>query len=184
MFVCKVDEMMTIRMLKASEAKDFFQITEASRQSLEKWIPGIQHTQTHEDALNLILHAFELYANERGLNTGIFLEDELIGVISVNEFDWRKRVGYIGYWLSETHRGKGLMTKATKGFIHCLFKKYPLNKVEIHVARENIKSRAIPERLGFKKERIIKDAEWLKDHYVDHIIYGLFRKDWYQRSET
>ena len=55
-----------------------------------------------------------------------------------------------------------------------------LNKIEIRVATENVKSRALPERFGFKEEGVIRDAEWLYDRYVDHVVYGLLRYDFLQ----
>jgi ribosomal-protein-serine acetyltransferase len=42
-----------------------------------------------------------------------------------------------------------------------------------------MKSRAIPEKLGFVQEGITRQEEWLYDHYVDHVIYGLLAKDWH-----
>jgi ribosomal-protein-serine acetyltransferase len=53
-----------------------------------------------------------------------------------------------------------------------------LNRVEIACATENKKSQAIPKRLGFTEEGIARQAEWLYDHYVDHIVYGLLASDW------
>ena len=53
-----------------------------------------------------------------------------------------------------------------------------LNRIEIRCATQNVRSRAIPERLGFKEEGLIRDAEWLYDHYVDHIVYGMLESDW------
>jgi hypothetical protein len=38
--------------------------------------------------------------------------------------------------------------------------------------------RAVPERLGFQLEGIIRDAEWLYDHFVDHAMYAILKKDW------
>ena len=53
-----------------------------------------------------------------------------------------------------------------------------ISKVEIRVASGNINSRSIPYRLGFVEEGCIRQAEWLYDHYVDHIVYGMLVKEW------
>src|SRR3712207_8983550 len=45
-----------------------------------------------------------------------------------------------------------------------------LNRVSIACATENKKSCAIPERLGFRREGVQRQAEWLYDHFVDHVI--------------
>ena len=52
-----------------------------------------------------------------------------------------------------------------------------LNRIEIRAAIGNVKSQAIPEKLGFAKEGCVREAEWLYDHYVDHIIYGMLKSD-------
>ncbi|HVJ50737.1 hypothetical protein [Desulfitobacterium sp.] len=36
----------------------------------------------------------------------------------------------------------------------------------------------IPERLGFVKEAMIREAEWLYDHFVDHAVYGVLAREW------
>jgi len=58
------------------------------------------------------------------------------------------------------------------------FKELNLNKVEIRAALENKKSRGIPERLNFVNEGCNRQAEWLYDHYVDHVIYGMLAEEW------
>lgn len=70
------------------------------------------------------------------------------------------------------------MTKALKALIDYGFKELELNKIEISVAVENKKSRALPERFGFVEEGKIRQAEWLYDHYIDHVIYGLLATEW------
>lgn len=57
-----------------------------------------------------------------------------------------------------------------------------LHKVEIRVAVGNEKSSAIPERLGFIKEGTLRAAEWLYDHYVDHVVYGMLLTEWQQQK--
>jgi ribosomal-protein-serine acetyltransferase len=70
------------------------------------------------------------------------------------------------------------MTKACKAFVNYAIRDLKLNRVEIRVAIENTKSRAIPERLGFVQEGRIRKAEWIYDHYLDQYIYGMLAEDW------
>ena len=70
------------------------------------------------------------------------------------------------------------MTRSCKALVNFVFDEIGLNRVEIRAAVHNWKSRAIPERLGFTQEGIIRDAEWLYDHYVDHVVYGMLKREW------
>ena len=51
----------------------------------------------------------------------------------------------------------GLATKACYILIEHAFTDLKLNKVEINVATRNIRSKTVPERLGFKKEGTIRN---------------------------
>lgn len=81
-------------------------------------------------------------------------------------------------WLSNDFVGKGLATSACKQFINHAFNDLDLKKVEIIVATKNSKSKAIPERIGFKEEGIIRNDEFLNGEYHDRVIYGLLKEEW------
>ena len=70
------------------------------------------------------------------------------------------------------------VTKACRTLITYAFTELGLNKVEICCATENIRSCAIPKRLGFKQEGILRDAEWLYNHFVDHAVFGMLAREW------
>jgi ribosomal-protein-serine acetyltransferase len=53
-----------------------------------------------------------------------------------------------------------------------------LDRVVIVCATENHRSRAIPLRLGFTPEGVVRDAEWLYKQFVEHDIYALSVEDW------
>jgi ribosomal-protein-serine acetyltransferase len=59
-----------------------------------------------------------------------------------------------------------------------LFKVLNLNRVQINCNVENIRSRAIPERLGFKQEGVLREVEWLHDRFGDWAVYAMLRRDW------
>jgi ribosomal-protein-serine acetyltransferase len=80
--------------------------------------------------------------------------------------------------LDAGHQGKGIMTACCRAFIAYGFNSWKLNRVTIECATHNTRSRAIPECLGFKFEGVIREVEWLHDHYVDHAVYGLLRSDY------
>jgi len=54
----------------------------------------------------------------------------------------------------------------------------------IRVSVENRRSRAIPERLGFTQEGIIRHDEWLHERFTDTVIYGLLANEWENTKET
>ena len=50
--------------------------------------------------------------------------------------------------------------------------------MEIRCALDNAPSRAIPERLSFRLEGQLRQAEWIYDRFVDHAIYGLLAEEY------
>ncbi|MFC2948724.1 GNAT family N-acetyltransferase [Virgibacillus sediminis] len=178
MFLLEIDEEITLRDLQISDAEELFRLTDQSREYLREWLPWVDNTKNIDDSRAFIEHARKAYAERKGLTCGIFYQGKLVGTVAFNSFDWLNRIGYIGYWLAPDQQGRGIMTKVCRALIHHAFYVLELNKVDIRAAYENKKSRAIPERLGFVKEGQIRQAEWLYDHYVDHVIYGMLAREW------
>jgi ribosomal-protein-serine acetyltransferase len=49
--------------------------------------------------------------------------------------------------------------------------------VEVRAAPENRRSRAIPERLGFREEGQLREAERVKGRYLDSVVYGMLASE-------
>ena len=117
-----------------------------------------------------------LAANDNFLKNSLILgirEDKrLIGTISFNKIDWIKKEAEIGYWIDEEMQGNGIITKSCSSLVDLGLNDLKLKKILISCSTENIKSQAIPKRLGFYKEGIVKDKEFLYDHYVDHVLFS------------
>jgi ribosomal-protein-serine acetyltransferase len=43
---------------------------------------------------------------------------------------------------------------------------------------ENRRSRAIPERLGFRQEGTLRQAELVDARYLDSVMYSMLAADW------
>lgn len=67
----------------------------------------------------------------------------------------------IGYYLAEDFQKKDIMTKCTKALIRYVYEEYDINRIKIRMSTKNKKSRAIPVRLGFTQEGILRNNERL-----------------------
>ncbi|HEY2492416.1 MAG TPA: GNAT family protein [Paenibacillus sp.] len=101
-----------------------------------------------------------------------------MGSIGFLYLDQENKKTEIGYWLGKEYEGNGLITKSIKVLINYAFEELKLNKIEIGVATDNLKSRAIPEKLGFKREGELRDYEYINGRFLDRIIYGLKANEW------
>jgi ribosomal-protein-serine acetyltransferase len=99
-------------------------------------------------------------------------------VIGYHTVDWSNRSTRIGYWLDEGHQGGGTMTAAVRLLVDHALTVWRLNRVEIRAAMENRRSRAIPERLGFREEGVHRQAEQVGGRYLDSVAYSMLAADW------
>lgn len=178
MFTYKMNEKIELKMLTPQDTEPLFMLTDQSRASLKEWLPFIDYTKTSADTASFITATMKQFSDNNGFQAGIWYEGKLAGVIGFHKIDWNNQSTSIGYWLGKGFEGSRLMTQSVKAFVNHAIVELGLNRVEIRAAVKNKKSRAIPERLGFTEEGCIRQAEWLYDHYVDHVVYGILAEDW------
>ncbi|MEQ6388375.1 GNAT family protein [Bacillaceae bacterium S4-13-58] len=178
MFVMKIDEELSLKLPQNKDATKLFSVIDKNREYLKPWLAWLDGTTSVIDTKNFIKIGQKNYAEQRSMTTLILYRGEIIGVAGYNEIDWVNKITYLGYWLDSDFQGLGIMTKVARALTTNVFQELGLHKVEIRVAKANQKSRAIPERLGFVKEGTLRQVEWLYDHYVDHVVYGMLAEGW------
>ena len=178
MFEEPIDDAVRLRTLREEDAEELFQVVDANRAHLREWLPWLDANTTSKDSLAFIQATLRQEAANQGFTCAIVLQGRLAGVVGYHPIRWNNRSVEIGYWLARDAVGRGIMTKCCRRLITHAFDGYGLNRVQIPAAVGNGRSRAIPERLGFQLEGTIRDAEWLYDHFVDHALYAMLRRDW------
>jgi ribosomal-protein-alanine N-acetyltransferase len=83
--------------------------------------------------------------------------------------------------LAESHHGRGLGTRAVSLLVDKLFTDTDLERLYALVAAENTPSCRLLERLGFKREGLMREHYVIQGARVDEIIYGLMRREWTPR---
>lgn len=178
MCIYKIDDVTELRLLEEQHAEDLFALTDKNRAYLREWLPWLDNNKFLSNTQKFIKSAIEQLSNNNGFKTGIWFKNQLAGIIDYHGIDWANKTTSIGYWIGASYQGHGLVTKACRYLVNHAFIEFKLNRIEIRCAAENKKSRAIPEKLGFTQEGILRQAEWLYDHYVDLVVYGMLASDW------
>jgi ribosomal-protein-serine acetyltransferase len=173
-----VEPDLELRPLDERDVGALFALTDANRAALREWLPWLDGVRSPEDTRAFVATAQRRLGQREGLDAGIRAAGTLIGVISYHRISWSHRSTEIGYWLGAAWQGRGLMTRACRALTAHALRELGLNRVEIRCATGNRKSRAIPERLGFAREGTLRQAEWLHDHFVDLVVYGMLAREW------
>ena len=101
--------------------------------------------------------------------------NKFIGTIGYNS--WNNRRAEISYDLMRDHWRKGIMTKALNNALVFGFKNMDLMRIEARTMLENIPSQKILEKVGFKKEGILRSYRIIRGEPTDVLIYSLVRSD-------
>ena len=150
---------------------------EANRAYLARWMPWAA-AQTRESTVEFIRSARRQAAADDGFQAALTCDGAIIGVVGFHSVNWQHGSTTIGYWLDERHQGGGLMTRAVRALVDLAFGEWGLHRVEIRAAIDNDRSRAIPERLGFREEGVQREAEQIGERYNDLAVYGLLAPEW------
>lgn len=180
--IIKINPDLYLRTVTLEDANNVFALTDKSRLYLREWLPWLDFTKEEADTSAYIEGCLKGQEAQTSLSFVIVFHDEIVGIAGFNTINPSNKIAAIGYWLSEGAQGHGIMTKTVQALLQYAFVVLQLNKVEIRAAVDNAKSRTIPERLGFTTEGTIRAAEWLYDHFVDHVVYGMLASEWQDKK--
>ena len=185
----QIDRELRVRPLGTGDAEALFRAVDASREHLRRWLPWLDAMRSIDDERAFLAHVEDWHAAGTAMVCGIFTgnddgdDGEIAGVIGFNAIDRAARHAAIGYWLGGRFTGRGIMTRCCAALLDFAFCEMELDSVDIRAATENLASRSIPERLRFHRGQLIRSAEWLYDHHVDHVYYVLTADVWRRRKQ-
>jgi ribosomal-protein-serine acetyltransferase len=181
MFSRVVDAEIMLMSLEEKHAGELFRLVDGNRAYLRQWLPWLDSNTSVTDNEEFIRRSHERFSKREGVTAGIWYKGALAGVISFVSLDMANRSGVIGYWLAAEHQGKGLATRACAALIDYGFEDLCLNRIVIRAATDNRRSLAVPQRLGFTREGVERQAEWVNDRFLDLVVFSLLRDEWLNR---
>lgn len=174
----RVDHRLSLRSLDSTHAASLLRVVDGNRSHLRRWLPWVQTIQHPREATVFIQALMSQAAQGLGFQFGVFYGETLSGMTGFKPIDHENRRGEIAYWLAENAQGQGMMLRANRSLLEIGFEQLHLNRMEIHIAVGNRRSRRHAERLGFTEEGILRQRECLQEGFVDHVVYALLADDY------
>lgn len=178
MFPHVLDAKTELRLLTGADTVEFWEAVQQNRAHLDRWLRWSGQVQSLDDARAFIDRFVQKSAVDDGFHAGIFQDGTLVGGIVCHYINTASQKSEVGYWLTENAVGNGLATRSAEVVLNYLFNEIGLHRVEIQCGVENVRSRAVPIRLGFTEEGIKRESEWITDRYLDHVVYSMLDREW------
>ncbi|MFB4160484.1 GNAT family N-acetyltransferase [Geomicrobium sp. JSM 1781026] len=183
MFQVEVEKNLHLHLIEMHHANDLYACVQRARGHLRRWLPWVDQVKSAYDYEPIITAWLQQFAEGRGFNAAIRHHGKFVGMVGLHDIDWGSKKTTLGYWLEKDAIGNGIMTKTVAKCTDILFTEYQLNRIQINCGVENYESQGIPKRLGFELEGIVRDGEWLYDHYHDLYQYSLLKSSWIEQQE-
>jgi ribosomal-protein-serine acetyltransferase len=181
MFRKSIRDEVYLTLFEERHAEEVFAVTDRERAYLREWLPWVDRNHAPEDTRKFIEGALQQFAKNEGFAAGIWCANEFVGGIGTHKVDWLNRKAEIGYWIASKFQGRGIVTDACRAVIEYGFQEWKLNRLEIHCAIGNTKSCAIPPRLGFQFEGVLRQAHLVNGTYQDINVYSQLAAEWRAR---
>ena len=173
----QIDENLRLEKPAPQRAEEVVAVVRENLEHLKPWMPWAVDDYSLEHAQAWIERSLEASAKDGTFGLLIFFNEHIIGGIGIHDLDTVNKHAAMGYWIDYRYEGKGIITRCSQVLVEYIFGTMALNRVQINCNVENVRSLSIPERLGFKLEGTLRQAEFLHGEFRDWAIYGLLADD-------
>ena len=171
----ELEDGVILRPIRRGDAEALHGAVEANREHIGRWLPFAG--QPFERTANHVRRSVRDFEAGRGLNMVLLDRGRLIGAVNLVDPSREHGLTSVGYWLAADAQGRGIMTRAVAEVVRRAFDLYGFERVEIHVAATNERSRAIPERLGFRLEGSLRSGHRIDGAAHEELIFGKLAGD-------
>jgi ribosomal-protein-alanine N-acetyltransferase len=178
-------ELQTERLsMRPPQMRDFEQWAKLRRESqafLSPWEP-----QWSRDHLSSRSYRNRVIWAERAIRQGeaypLFLfrqkDGQIVGGVTLSNIRRQPaQAGTLGYWVGEAYAMQGYMTEALEAVREHAFSALELSRLEAACLPDNVASRRLLERCGFKYEGVAQAYLQIDGRWRNHVLYAALRAD-------
>jgi ribosomal-protein-serine acetyltransferase len=177
MFVLPVDPEIELVLAEERHAEEVAALIARNQRRLARWEPWAEHPATVTALRGFIRGCLEGFAAGTQVQTYIRVGGGLVGSCGLR-ISLPTRTGEIGYWLDAEHEGRGIASRSARALVTAGFLERGLLRMELRTAVDNVRSRALAERLGFVQEGVQRAAQVFSHRRADMALYSALAREW------
>ena len=176
-----VGERILLRPFRSGDGQAVWEAVDESRQHITPWLPWGDKHKTPLDSEMFARKSQARWILREDLPMGIWRQSDerFLGGVGLHRIKWDVPLFEIGYWLRESEAGKGYMTEAVTLLCRLCFETLGAQRLEIQTDIRNLRSAAVPQRLGFTHESIMRNYHRdANGHLGDYNMFVLTPADY------
>ena len=179
---------LSLRLPEHRDFREWAKLRHQSRAFLSPWEPIWA-----ADHLSRASFTNRVYWSQRAVKNGnavplfVFHKEagQLIGAITLDNIRrGPSQVGTIGYWVGQQYARQGFMSEAIIAMVAHAFGALDLSRVESACLPDNVASRGVLEKAGFKYEGVAQSYIQINGRWRNHVLYAALRGDRRGRSSA
>jgi len=155
-------EQVVVRPYRESDAQDVYEAIVESREHLRPWMPWAGSHQTVEESKDWIIRRMADWLTRNDLTLGMWEaggDGRYLGGTGLHPRNWSIRYFEIGYWIRTSAEGHGYVTEAVRMLTDYALDELKASRVMIRCDERNVRSAAIPRRLGYVYEGAMRNYD-------------------------
>ena len=182
------EEELYLAVFEREDAEELARLVTANEAHLGPWMPWVTAPRPASQLAFIENRALRAFVTADGFECAIMRGGKIVGAAGVHDVNTRSRRGSIGYWIDKEEQGKGFVTKAVaailaRSFTVGVIAGEPFERLDVFAEVDNLKSRAVHERLGFTFEGVLRRHRHNGSRYADFAVYSLLRGEYLQAQD-
>ncbi|MEC5425787.1 GNAT family N-acetyltransferase [Virgibacillus sp. C22-A2] len=165
-----------LRLFKESDAPEIAKL--CNNYNIYKNTLYLPYPYSTEDALLWIKNHLANFKEDKSYEFAITdkITGELYGAIALTN-NQKFKNGEIAYWMGEEYWGNGYATEAAKAVVDFAFIEKQYHKVFARYFASNLASGRILEKIGMRKEGVLRNHVLKENKYIDLVYYGILKSE-------
>ena len=163
----------TVRVLTVDDARRLAELVSANREFLAPWEPRRSPQYFTEGYQRReIIEALAQYRDGLQVPLAMIDNGQVVGRINLNNIvRGAFQSGDLGYWVAQSHNGRGIATAAVGAMISLAFDGLGLHRLQAGTLVHNIGSQTVLQRNGFQRLGLAPKYLRIDGRWQDHILF-------------